>query len=90
MHGTLVVNSWVSIHDGCEITYNVNDSDSAQFTVSGTAQSFEFFCQAEALRRFIEQGVTALAEMDVLAAKEEAKEGTREQTELGHAEERSA
>ena len=72
MYGTLVVNSWVDIHEGCDITYSVNDSDSMHFTASGTAQPFEFFFQTNALRQFIEQGIKALAEMDALAAKEEA------------------
>jgi hypothetical protein len=82
MHGTLVVNSWVGIHEGCKITCSVNGSDSVYVTVNGKAQPFEFFFQAEALRQFIEHGVKALAEMDALAAKEEA--------ELDQAAERSA
>jgi hypothetical protein len=77
MYGTLVVNSWVSIHEGCEITYSVDGSDGAHFTAGDTTQPFEFFLQAEALRQFVEQGTRALAEMDVLAAKEEAEGATR-------------
>lgn len=89
MHGTLIVNSWVGIHEGCEITYKVNGSDSVYVIVDGKAQPFEFFFQAEALRQFIERGVKALADMDALAAKEEAEWDTRERTELTHAAERS-
>jgi hypothetical protein len=90
MHGTLIVNSWVSIHEGCEITYSVSGSDGTHFTAGGKAQPFEFFFQAAALRQFIELGVKALAEMDALAAKEEAKQDARERTELEQAAERSA
>jgi hypothetical protein len=73
MHGTLIVNSWVSIHEGCDFAYKVDSSDNAHFTVGDKTQQFEFFFQAEALRTFVEQGSKALAEMDALAAKEEAE-----------------
>lgn len=85
MHGTLIVNSWVSIHEGCDITYSVEGSDNAHFTAGDKAQPFEFFFQAEALRKFIEQGVKALAEMDALADKEEAEWDARERAKLDQA-----
>jgi uncharacterized Fe-S cluster-containing radical SAM superfamily protein len=90
MHGTLIVNSWVSIHEGCEITYSVNGSEGTSFTASSKTQPFEFFFQAEALRQFIAHGTKALAEMDALAAKEEAERDSREQTTLNQAAEHSA
>jgi hypothetical protein len=89
-YGTLVVNSWVSIHEGCDITYSVNGSDGTHFTAGDKAHPFEFFFQAEALRQFIELGVKALAEMDALAAKEEAEWDARERTKLEQAAEHSA
>ncbi len=64
MYGTLVVNSWVGIHEGCDITYNVNGTDGVYVTVSGNAQPFEFFFDVAALRKFVELGGEALAEMD--------------------------
>lgn len=67
MYGTLVVNSWVGIHEGCDIAYNVHGSDDVYVTVRGTAQPFEFFFQADALRKFVELGGKALAEMEALA-----------------------
>lgn len=89
-YGTLVVNSWVNIHEGCEITYSVNGSDGACFAAGGKTQPFEFFFQAEALRQFLTLGVTALAEMDAQADKEEAEREAREQSVLVQAAERSA
>ena len=72
MYGTLIVNSWVGIHEGCDITYNVNGSDDVHVTVSGKAQPFEFFFQADALRKFVELGGKALAEIDALAIEDDA------------------
>lgn len=70
MYGTLIVNSWVGIHEGCDITYHVSGSDDVHVMVSGKAQPFEFFFQAEALRKFVELGGRALVEMDALAEQE--------------------
>jgi hypothetical protein len=72
MYGTLVINSWVSIHEGCEIKYNLNGSGGTYVTVSGNGDPFEFFFETEALRQFLEVGGTALTELDTLAAQEEA------------------
>jgi len=72
MYGTLVVNSWVGIHDGCDITYNVHGSDDVYVTISGEAQPFEFFFQADALRKFVELGGKALAEIDALVIEDDA------------------
>lgn len=41
MYGTLVVNSWVGIHEGCDITYSVNGSNGVYVTASGKAQAAE-------------------------------------------------
>jgi hypothetical protein len=73
MHGTLVVNSWVGIHEGCEITYNLNGSSGVYVSVSGKADPFEFFFEAEALRQFLALGGKALTEIDALAAQEQAE-----------------
>lgn len=65
MYGTLVVNSWVSIREGCDITYNVHGNDDVDFLIGGSNnQTFELVYQAEALRKFVELGSKALAEMD--------------------------
>jgi hypothetical protein len=85
MYGTLVVNSWVGIHEGCEITHSVSGSEGTHFVVGGQAQPFEFFFQTEALRQFVELGVKALAEMDAVAAKEEAERDVRQRSELEQA-----
>lgn len=83
MYGTLVVNSWVGIHEGCDITYNVQGSDAVYVTVSAKAQPFEFFFDAEALRTFLEQGSQAMAKMDTLAEQEAAEWEARERAEAG-------
>lgn len=85
MFGTLVVNSWVGIHEGCGITCDVQGGNAVFVTVSGEDQPFEFFFEAEALRAFLEQGTRALAEMDRLAEQEEAERETREGAAADHA-----
>lgn len=67
MQGTLVVNSWVGIHEGCDINFRVNSTDDVYVTVTGDADPFELFFQANTLRQFIELGGEALAEMTALA-----------------------
>lgn len=67
MHGTLVVNSWVGIHEGCDIDFRVNTSEDVYVTVSDGAAPFEFFFEETALRQFIELGSEALAKMAALA-----------------------
>ncbi|MGH3761636.1 hypothetical protein [Actinophytocola sp.] len=83
MYGNLVVNSWVGIHEGCDISYSVNGSDDVYFTASGKSQPFEFFFNFASLRDFIELGGKALAEMSALAEQEEAEWDAREQAALG-------
>jgi len=90
MYGTLVVNSWVGIHEGCDITYSVNGSDGVYVVVSGKAMPFEFFFDCEALREFLAQGGKALAEMDVMAEREATEWESRQQAGSGQAAERPA
>lgn len=85
MYGTLIVNSWVGIHEGCDITFNVQGSDAVYATVSGKSQPFEFFFQVESLRTFLEQGGQALAEMDARFEQEEAEREASEQAAAGDA-----
>lgn len=67
MHDTLVVNSWVGIHEGCDINFRVHGSDDVYVTLSGGAVPFEFFFEAKTLRQFIELGGEALSEMAALS-----------------------
>lgn len=65
MYESLVVTSWVNIRAGSDITCNVHSSDDVDFLVSGGHdQRFELVYEAEALRKFVELGSKALAEMD--------------------------
>jgi hypothetical protein len=75
---TLVIGSWVSLQEGCEITSDVGGSDAALLTVRGSGQPFEMHFQAEPLRQLIERGTQALAEMDALVVQEGASRATRE------------
>lgn len=73
MYGTFAVNAWADIHEGCQVTYRVRGSNDAYLTVSDRKQQpFEIYFKGDALRQFVEQGGRALAEMDELAAREEA------------------
>ncbi|HWC79945.1 MAG TPA: hypothetical protein VG756_08285 [Pseudonocardiaceae bacterium] len=80
MYGNLIVNSWVGIHEGCDLTCSVNGSDGAYFMANGKEQPFEFFFDFAALSTFVELGNKALAEMTALAEQDEA-EWAREQAE---------
>jgi hypothetical protein len=73
MRDTLVIGSWASLHDGCEITSDVGGSDAALLTARGTGQPFELHVQAEPLRQLVEAASRALAEMDALAIQEGAE-----------------
>jgi hypothetical protein len=71
MHATLLTCSSVSLHEGCELRYSVNDSDSVDFIISGGAQTFELECQARALQVLVALGRQALAEMNALRDREQ-------------------
>jgi hypothetical protein len=75
---TLVVGAWISLHDGCRVSYEVGGADAALLTVRGTGQPFEMHCQAEPLRQLIEMGSKALAELDALAIQEGVDQAARE------------
>jgi hypothetical protein len=66
MRANLLTCSSVSLHEGCELRYCVNDSDSVDFIISGDTQVFELECHARALQTLIELGQRALAEMSAL------------------------
>jgi hypothetical protein len=73
---TLIVGAWAMLQEGCEITSDVGSSDAALLTARGIGQQpFELHFQAEPLRRFVECGTQALAEMDALADQESAASG---------------
>jgi hypothetical protein len=81
---TLIIGSWVSLHDGCDITSDVGSSDAALLTLRGSGQQpFELHCQTEPLRRLVEAGRQALAEMDAIAVQEGAEQAAREQVASG-------
>ena len=74
MRDTLVIGSWASLHEGCEITADVGSSNAAALTVRGSGQPFELHVQAEPLRQLVEAASQALAEMDTLAIQEGAEQ----------------
>ena len=74
-YGNLDVNSWVGIHNGCDFTCKVHDSDGVNITVSGKQlKPFEFFIEPDALRTLLERAGTALAELDDMAKREQTGE----------------
>jgi hypothetical protein len=74
MPDTLTIGAWISLHEGCEISSDVGGSNVGLLTVRGAGQQpFELYFRAESLRQFLEVGTRALAEMDALAAQEEAE-----------------
>ena len=81
---TLVIGSWVSLHEGCQISSDVGGSDAALLTLRGSGQQpFELHCQAVPLRQLVEAGTHALAEMDALAVQEGAAQAAREHAASG-------
>ena len=80
MPHTLIIGAWVSLHDGCEISSDVGSQDAALLTLRGRGQQpFEFHCQAEPLRRLVEAGTQALAEMDAIAVEKGTNLAAQEQ-----------
>lgn len=70
MCANLITSSWVSIREGCELRYYVNDGDSVDFIISGDSQLFEFECQTAALRAFVDLAQRALHDLDARAEAE--------------------
>jgi hypothetical protein len=74
MPDTLTIGAWISLHEGCEISSDVGGSNVGMMTVRGAGQQpFELYFRAEPLRQLLEVGTRTLAEMDALAAQEEAE-----------------
>lgn len=71
MYANLITNSWVSIRDGCQLRYRVNDDDSVDFMIRDGSQVVEFEYAAGILREFVTLANGALAEMDDLRARAE-------------------
>jgi hypothetical protein len=71
MNTSLLTCSSVSLREGCELRYRVNDSDSIDFIISDDAQIFELECQARALQTLVALGLRALAEMSALRDREQ-------------------
>lgn len=73
MYSSVAVGSWVDIHDGCPIRFEVCGSGVAFVTCGPeTADNFQFMLESEALREFLRVGCEALREMDALHTREEA------------------
>lgn len=68
--GVVIVHSWVEVTRGCEFRYNTRQGNGASFTIDGKPEPFEIFFDTEALRRFVECGTAALAELDTPHAPE--------------------
>ena len=76
MFRNLMLNTWATITDGCEINYSVNGSDAVDFMFGRSPDYFEFGFDADALRNFLKLGGEALAKMDALHAEEQTTQPT--------------
>jgi hypothetical protein len=74
MFEKLLLNSWVSMSDGCPMRGSVNGANSTSFVFGGSPNDFEFTFDAEALRCFVTMATQALQEMDHRHALHEAGE----------------
>ncbi len=74
MHGDLTVGSWVEIHEGCPIRFEIGGSGVA-FVLCGPdpQDTFQFTLEAEVLREFVRLGADTLREMDAISEREEAE-----------------
>ena len=70
--GTVKVSSWVAIHDGCPISYEICGSAGTRVQCGKEADGFEFEIDSEALRELLRLGDEALREMDAIHEKEQA------------------
>jgi hypothetical protein len=70
--GLCTVASWVTMRDGCPISFSVGGSGMAFCTVGDTDdnESFEFQIEPEVLREFLRLGTETLSEMDALYEQE--------------------
>lgn len=89
MYGTLACHSWIGVRAGCDMTYCISTDEDVDIMLSDGARRFEFAIETEALRKLLEVGGRALAELDALAEREGARRDGREPAELA-APERSA
>jgi hypothetical protein len=73
MHDSLVVNSWVGVHEGCNMVYKLHGEEGVYLTLTGNAdQPFELFFETEALRQFGTLVNAALTELDSAATQKAA------------------
>lgn len=68
----LVVSAWIGIRATCDMTYCVNTADDVDFMLSDGQRRFELAIETEALRRLLDVGSRALAELDTRRAVEAA------------------
>ena len=66
----LLVSSCVVIHEGCPVDMNVDNANQVQVTCGVIGEdAFEFVLQREVRRAIVEQGASALAEIDELRSR---------------------
>ena len=90
-YGTLDVNAWVAVHDGCEISCKPHPGSGVSVTVTGTNrrrgpggdEEFEFWFETGALRMFLALGTDALAELDSAAGDSAADQSVPEPAPVG-------
>jgi hypothetical protein len=66
----LLVSSCVVILEGCPVAINVDNTNQVQVTCGTVGEdAFEFVLQREVLRAIVEQGASALAEIEELRSR---------------------
>lgn len=75
MFENLVVSAWVGVRANASVSYCINTSDDIDFMLDDGARRFEFAIETEALRKLLEVGGRALAELDALADNASAEAG---------------
>jgi hypothetical protein len=78
MFENLVVSAWVGVRASASMSYCVNTRDDIDLMLDDGARRFEFAIETEALRKLLEVGGRALAELDALADKAAAEAGATE------------
>lgn len=74
----LVVSAWIGIRANCDMTYCVNTADDVDFMLSDSQRRFELAIETDALRRLLDVGSRALAELDNRRASETAEQQAAE------------
>jgi hypothetical protein len=76
VHSNPSVTTWITVDDGCSISYEVSGSSETTFVCGdSTMDGFGLTMRSEALRAFLTVGAEALDKMDTIYAEERTAAG---------------